>query len=217
MLGREPSRFGVLATASGQRGHSRAALAELGQPDLDPERGASAGCRRRAPARRDRARPRGDARVVVMDEPTSSLPRADAERLFAVIGRLRARGVAVVYISHFLEEVAAVADRFTVLRDGRTVGSRDASPTRRIDQLDRADGGPHGRRAAFRAVRARAAGEVVLELEAQASAGTRCRRRPPSRCGAARSSASPGSSAPAAPSCCARSSGSTRSRRARAA
>ncbi len=63
-----------------------------------------------------------DARVVVLDEPTSSLPAADVERLFQVIGRLRERGVSVIYISHFLEEVGRIADRFTVLRDGRSVG-----------------------------------------------------------------------------------------------
>src|SRR5690606_20521236 len=62
-----------------------------------------------------------DARVVLMDEPTSSLPREDVDRLFALVRRLRARGVAVVYISHFLEEVRALADGITVLRDGRTV------------------------------------------------------------------------------------------------
>ena len=58
-----------------------------------------------------------------MDEPTSSLPREDVERLFALIRRLRERGVAIVYISHFLEEVREIADRFTVLRDGRSVAS----------------------------------------------------------------------------------------------
>ena len=66
------------------------------------------------------------ARVVLMDEPTSSLPRGDVERLFALIGRLSAAGVAVVYISHFLEETRAVASAYTVLRDGRTVGVRRA-------------------------------------------------------------------------------------------
>jgi ribose transport system ATP-binding protein len=60
-----------------------------------------------------------------MDEPTSSLPRHDAERLFALIRRLAGQGIAIVYISHFLEEVRAVADRYTVLRDGRTVDRGD--------------------------------------------------------------------------------------------
>ena len=58
-----------------------------------------------------------------MDEPTSSLQGSDVDRLFALIRRLAARGIAIVYISHFLEEVRQIADRYTVLRDGRTVGS----------------------------------------------------------------------------------------------
>src|SRR5205814_1803072 len=62
---------------------------------------------------------------VVMDEPTSSLSKPETERLFAVIDRLRSRGVAVIYISHFLEEVRRVAHRYTVLRDGRTVETGD--------------------------------------------------------------------------------------------
>ncbi len=63
-----------------------------------------------------------------MDEPTSSLARADVERLFALIGFLREAGKSIIYISHFLEEVREIADRFTVLRDGRSVrtGSLDA-------------------------------------------------------------------------------------------
>ncbi len=58
-----------------------------------------------------------------MDEPTSSLPREDVTRLFALIRRLKASGVTIVYISHFLEEVREIADRFTVLRDGRSVAA----------------------------------------------------------------------------------------------
>jgi len=64
-----------------------------------------------------------DARVLLMDEPTSSLQRADVERLFRLIGKLRDRGVAVIYISHFLEELREIATRYTVLRDGRSVSA----------------------------------------------------------------------------------------------
>ena len=64
-----------------------------------------------------------DARVLLMDEPTSSLQRADVERLFRLIGKLRERGVAVIYISHFLEELREIAERYTVLRDGRSVSA----------------------------------------------------------------------------------------------
>ncbi|MEP6766339.1 MAG: sugar ABC transporter ATP-binding protein, partial [Gemmatimonadaceae bacterium] len=71
-----------------------------------------------------------DTRVLLMDEPTSSLQGADVERLCALIRRLAARGVAIIYISHFLEEVRQIADTFSVLRDGRVAGNgdiRDAS------------------------------------------------------------------------------------------
>src|SRR5262249_5780490 len=63
-----------------------------------------------------------DVRVLVFDEPTSSLTQEDARQLFALIRRLRDRGVTVVYISHYLEEVLHVADRLTVLRDGKNAG-----------------------------------------------------------------------------------------------
>jgi ribose transport system ATP-binding protein len=62
-------------------------------------------------------------KVLVLDEPTSSLTQKDIQRLFSVIETLRREGNAIVYISHFLEEVKQIADRFTVLRDGRTVGT----------------------------------------------------------------------------------------------
>ncbi|MES2523141.1 MAG: sugar ABC transporter ATP-binding protein [Gemmatimonadota bacterium] len=66
-----------------------------------------------------------DARVLVMDEPTSALTEREAALLFGVIRGLTARGVAVVYISHRLDEIFAIGDRVTVLRDGRNVATRD--------------------------------------------------------------------------------------------
>jgi ribose transport system ATP-binding protein len=62
--------------------------------------------------------------VVVLDEPTSSLTEADVARLFAVVRKLREEGHAVLYISHFLDELHALADRMTVLRDGKMIGTR---------------------------------------------------------------------------------------------
>jgi rhamnose transport system ATP-binding protein len=87
-----------------------------------------------------------DARLLIMDEPTAALTGHDVSRLFAIVRRLRARGVAVVYISHRLEEVFALADRVTVLRDGQHVATGDVAGTdragliqmmvgRRIDSL----------------------------------------------------------------------------------
>ncbi|WP_229359214.1 sugar ABC transporter ATP-binding protein [Halomonas salipaludis] len=64
-----------------------------------------------------------DVRVLIMDEPTASLTEHEVEVLFALIGRLRQRGVAILYISHKLREIERIADRVTVLRDGRLVDS----------------------------------------------------------------------------------------------
>ena len=66
------------------------------------------------------------ARILVMDEPTAALSAAEAEHLFGVVRELSGRGVGVIYISHRLEEVARVADRVTVLRDGAVVGETGA-------------------------------------------------------------------------------------------
>ncbi len=63
-----------------------------------------------------------EARVIVFDEPTSSLTQHDAEQLFEVIDKLRRSQLGIVYISHFLEEVRRVCDRFVVLRDGQVAG-----------------------------------------------------------------------------------------------
>jgi rhamnose transport system ATP-binding protein len=64
-----------------------------------------------------------DARVFVMDEPSASLTDAEVTRLFEVVRRLRADGAGIIYVSHRLEEVAALADRVTVLRDGETIAT----------------------------------------------------------------------------------------------
>jgi ABC-type sugar transport system ATPase subunit len=70
-----------------------------------------------------------DARLILMDEPTSSLPEDAVERLFSLIRRLKAKGVSIVYVSHKMKEILRIADRVTVLRDGATIGTRDAQDT----------------------------------------------------------------------------------------
>jgi len=101
-------------------------------------------------------------RVLVLDEPTSSLTRQDVERLFEIIGRLKQQGKAIVYISHFIEEVKRIADRVTVLRDGKVVGSKDVaaiSPDEIVSLMV-------GRQVEELYPRsARHAGEVVLDIE----------------------------------------------------
>jgi rhamnose transport system ATP-binding protein len=70
-----------------------------------------------------------NARVLIMDEPTAALPEADVLRLFAIVRHLRARGVGVVYISHRMAEIFALADRVTVLRDGEYVATKKVTET----------------------------------------------------------------------------------------
>jgi len=72
-----------------------------------------------------------DAKVLILDEPTSSLDRGEVEQLFTVIRDLRGRGVAILFVSHFLEQVYEISDRITVLRNGQLVGEYS------IDELPR--------------------------------------------------------------------------------
>lgn len=72
-----------------------------------------------------------EARVLVLDEPTSSLDPGEVERLFAVMRRLREQGMALIFVSHFLDQVYEITDRLTVLRNGRLIGDWD------IDQISR--------------------------------------------------------------------------------
>ncbi|MBI5769060.1 MAG: sugar ABC transporter ATP-binding protein [Verrucomicrobia bacterium] len=122
LLGAESARGGWIdRTASRER--ARAALALLGHEtlDLDQPAGRFSIAEQQVIeiARALLTKPQ----VLIMDEPTSSLTQADTERLFATIARLRAQGVSIIYISHFLEECRRIADRFTVLKDGETVGA----------------------------------------------------------------------------------------------
>jgi len=121
LLGIEPTR-GPLLNWAEMKSISRRALDEVGLPSVAPEtpveslsiaeqqlveiaRAVAVGCK-----------------ILVLDEPTSSLTQKDVQNLFALVRRLKEKGVAVVYISHALEEVEALCDRFTVMRDGETVG-----------------------------------------------------------------------------------------------
>jgi len=121
VLGLEPARFGWL-DRSAVRNRATAALEQLGHSEIRPDarviglpvaqqqiveiaRALAVGCR-----------------VLVLDEPTSSITQRDAGRLFDLLERLRVQGHAIVYISHFIEECKRVAQRFTVLRDGKTAG-----------------------------------------------------------------------------------------------
>ncbi|MGH7139758.1 MAG: sugar ABC transporter ATP-binding protein, partial [Pirellulales bacterium] len=122
MLGQEEHALGWLRRDR-QRQRVRQALNMLGHPDVRPDvpvRQLSVGARQLVEIARALV---SQAKVVVFDEPTSSLTQRDARHLFGVIRKLKQNGLAIVYISHFLEEIREVADRYTVLRDGQTVGS----------------------------------------------------------------------------------------------
>jgi len=71
------------------------------------------------------------ARILVLDEPTAALTETEAQSLFTILNGLRSRGIGLIYISHRLEEVFALSDRITVLRDGRTIETR---PTKNFEQ-----------------------------------------------------------------------------------
>jgi ribose transport system ATP-binding protein len=120
-LARLPRRFGLLDHASL---HVRAtqALSLVGLEALDPRTAvATLGVGQRQLVEIAAALA-GDCRLLVLDEPTAALTAPEVERLFAHVRRLRDRGIAVLYISHRMEEIAGLADRVTVLRDGRVVG-----------------------------------------------------------------------------------------------
>jgi len=119
-LGREPRRWGVIDTAT-MRQEAKAVLDDLGL-DIDPASllGSHAVAVQQlvAIARAISV----DVRVLVLDEPTSSLDIGEVAELFRVIRELKERGVAILFVSHFLDQVYEICDRITVLRDGALVG-----------------------------------------------------------------------------------------------
>jgi ribose transport system ATP-binding protein len=71
----------------------------------------------------------GEAKIIVMDEPTSALTHEEQEKLFEIIRNLKARGTAIIYVSHRMDEIFAICDRITVLRDGKKIGTVDTKMT----------------------------------------------------------------------------------------
>ena len=131
-LGREPTHFGRLDRAAMREG-SRRTLARL-RSTLDPEaRAGDLSVAEQQMAEIAKALS-GYPRFLVMDEPTAALDDAEAARLLDLLRRLRDEGVAIIYVSHRLPEIAAVSDRVTVLKDGRKVVTAPTSemPTQRL-------------------------------------------------------------------------------------
>ncbi len=121
-------RFGIFLDRRDLARRTRAMLAQFGlERDLSPwTRAGTLGAAHRQVMEIMRAL-RAGVRVLALDEPTSSLTEEEAGRLFAVIRRLRGDGVAIIYISHRMREVQALADRIAVLRDGHLVAHRPAA------------------------------------------------------------------------------------------
>ena len=122
MLGQEQRRGLWWLSRRGARKRIAEVLAQLGHAELDPRTPVarlSLGAQQVVEIARALVR---QVRVLVLDEPTSALGQQEVQRLFEVLRRLKATGVGVIYISHFLEEVQQIADRFLVLRDGQGVG-----------------------------------------------------------------------------------------------
>ncbi|VVJ22236.1 Ribose ABC transport system [Amycolatopsis camponoti] len=132
-LGHERARFGF-TRISQARDEAARLMARLGHPGIRPwhEVGKlSAAGQQLVSMARALAH---DARLLVMDEPTAALAGEEVDNLFRIVGELTADGVAVVYISHRLEELRRIGHRVTVLKDGRTVGTGlDAAATPTAD------------------------------------------------------------------------------------
>jgi D-xylose transport system ATP-binding protein len=120
-LGREPRRFGII---NWEILYSRAQKLlddlHLAINPLIPVRNLGIGQQQLVEIAKALSQ---DARIVVLDEPTAALTDAEVDTLFTILNKLRARGVAMIYISHKLDEVFRISDRVTVLRDGRTIGT----------------------------------------------------------------------------------------------
>jgi D-xylose transport system ATP-binding protein len=128
-LGREPRRFGVIRW---EELYSRAQkLLDQVRLPLDPRTPVGQlGIGQQQLVEIAKALSQ-EARILVLDEPTAALTDAEVETLFHILKDLRTRGVGMIYISHKLDEVFRMSDRITVLRDGRTVGTR---PTAELDE-----------------------------------------------------------------------------------
>jgi simple sugar transport system ATP-binding protein len=131
LLGREPRRFGAINVRAMNR-RARETLEGLGL-DIDP---ASVLGEHPIAIQQLVAIARAvdvEARVLILDEPTSSLDADEVQKLFEVMRRLREQGVAIVFVSHFLDQIYEISDRMTILRNGRLVEERMVAETTQLE------------------------------------------------------------------------------------
>ncbi|MCX4987454.1 MULTISPECIES: sugar ABC transporter ATP-binding protein [unclassified Streptomyces] len=137
-LGHEPTAAGFVVRGKAAKAATAALLKRLGHPEIDPARlvgDLSAAQQQIVSMARALSH---DVRLIVMDEPSAALDPDEVDNLFRIVGDLTADGVAVVYISHRLEEIRRIGDRVTVLKDGRAVAGglpARSTPTREIVAL----------------------------------------------------------------------------------
>ncbi|MEV3988052.1 sugar ABC transporter ATP-binding protein [Streptomyces sp. NPDC049837] len=171
-LGHEPTTAGFVVRGRSARATTAALLRRLGHPEIDPARAVgdlSAAQQQIVSMARALSH---DVRLIVMDEPSAALDPDETTNLFRIVADLTADGVAVVYISHRLEEIRRIGDRVTVLKDGRAVAgglpAKD-TPTRDIVAM------MTGRNVEYvfpeRPSAAPLAGEPVLKVEGLAREG----------------------------------------------
>jgi simple sugar transport system ATP-binding protein len=134
-LGRQPGRFGFLNWPALRR-HARAALARLEiDLDVDTELGALPLAIQQMVAI---ARALDlQAKLLVLDEPTASLDEKEVTELFKIMRQLRAQGLGIVFVTHFLDQVYAITDRLTVLRNGERVGEYTTASLGRLDLVSK--------------------------------------------------------------------------------
>ncbi|MEO8040945.1 MAG: sugar ABC transporter ATP-binding protein, partial [Betaproteobacteria bacterium] len=135
-LGRERSRF-LFLNKRAMRAKAREVIGELGF-NLDPRRKVASLSRAHQQMVEIAKALLTDVRLLIFDEPTASLTEAETIKLFALIDRLRAQGVGIIYVSHRMGEIKQVADRISVLRDGRkiaTVRSDSISETELVELM----------------------------------------------------------------------------------
>ncbi|MFF7948548.1 sugar ABC transporter ATP-binding protein [Streptomyces griseorubiginosus] len=137
-LGHEPTAAGFVVRGKQAKASTGLLLKRLGHPEIDPARlvgELSAAQQQIVSMARALSH---DVRLIVMDEPSAALDPDEVDNLFRIVGDLTAEGVAVVYISHRLEEIRRIGDRVTVLKDGRAVAvglPAESTPTREVVSL----------------------------------------------------------------------------------